>query len=81
MWLIGCYVAKVTSQVAMCQELFYDNFTFKTEIQTMGLYSFIRHNVFFDRLTGKYIFRGREFKRNGQAQKAARDAYVKENRA
>ncbi|WLJ70341.1 hypothetical protein BU9_CDS0107 [Klebsiella phage Kpn BU9] len=33
MWVIGCYVAKVTSQVAMCQELFYDNFTFKTEIK------------------------------------------------
>nr|DAV78081.1 MAG TPA: hypothetical protein [Caudoviricetes sp.] len=31
-WLIGCYVAKVTSQVAMCQELFYDYFTFTMEI-------------------------------------------------
>lgn len=46
-----------------------------------NLYSFIRENVFFDRVTGKYIFRGREFKRNGQAQKAAREAYMKENHA
>ncbi len=46
-----------------------------------NLYSFIRQNVFFDRVTGKYLFRGRKFKRNGQAQKAAREAYMKENRA
>lgn len=46
----------------------------------MGLYQFIRQNVLHDRFTGKYLFRGREFKRNGQAQKAARDAYLKENR-
>lgn len=46
-----------------------------------NLYSFIRQNVFFDSVTGKYVFRGREFKRNGQAQKVARDAYMKENRA
>lgn len=67
----------------MCQELFYDYFTVKTEIKTMvsNLYTFIRENVFFDRVTGKYVFRGRQFKRNGQAQKAARDAYMKENHA
>lgn len=46
-----------------------------------NLYSFIRQNVFFDRVTGKYLFRGRQFKRNGQAQKAARDAYLQEKRA
>lgn len=45
------------------------------------LYTFIRQNVFFDRVTGKYLFRDREFKRNGQAQKAAREAYLKEIRA
>lgn len=47
----------------------------------MGLYNFIRQNVCYDSVTGKYLFRTREFKRNGQAQKAARDAYLKENRA
>lgn len=45
------------------------------------LYSFIRQNVCYDRVTGKYLFRGRQFKRNGQAQKAARDAYLKEKHA
>ncbi|EJS0970449.1 hypothetical protein NW995_002444 [Salmonella enterica] len=45
------------------------------------LYGFIRRNVFWDSYTGKYVFRGREYKRQGQAEKAARDAYVKENRA
>lgn len=47
----------------------------------MGLYEFIRKNVFYDRVTGKYVFRGREFKRNGQAQKAARDTFIKEYHA
>lgn len=45
------------------------------------LYSFIRQNVFWDSYTGKYLFRGRQFKRQGQAEKAACDAYRKEKHA
>lgn len=46
-----------------------------------NLFTFIRENVFYDRVTNKYIFRGQAFKRNGQAQKAARLAYLMEKKA
>lgn len=38
------------------------------------------YRVLLDCTTGKFIFRGKEYSRNGQAQKAARKAFEKESK-